>query len=84
MPGGLGSEEDGVPVGVEEGLAVVVPDGVELAGGSELLALRGELLDVGQGVVPVGIDAGPVVDAGGDPGTTPSPTSSSSPTTARS
>ncbi len=39
MPGGLGAEEDAVPVGVDERLAVVVPDGVELAGGSELLSI---------------------------------------------
>ena len=68
VPCGFGSEEDAVPVVVGEGFAVVVPDGVELAGGAELLAVAGELLDVGEGVVPVGIDAGPVVDAGGDPG----------------
>ncbi len=68
VPCGFGTEEDAVPVVVGEGFAVVVPDGVELAGGSEFLAVVGELLDVGEGVVPVGIDAGPVVDAGGDPG----------------
>ncbi len=51
-----------------EGFAVVVPDGVELAGGAQLHAFAGEALDVGEGVVPVGVDAGPVVDPGCDPG----------------
>ena len=48
--------------------AIVVPDGVELAGRAELLAVAGELLNVVEAVVVVGIDARPVVDAGSDPG----------------
>ena len=32
LPGGGGAEEDAVPILVEEAFAVVVPDGVELAG----------------------------------------------------
>ncbi len=57
VPGGFGPEEDAVPVGAGDGFSVVVPDGVELSGGSQGFALSGELLDVGEGVVPVGIDA---------------------------
>jgi hypothetical protein len=46
LPCGGGAEEDAVPVLVDEAFAVVVPDGVELAGCAEALAVAGELLDV--------------------------------------
>ena len=68
LPGGGSSEEDSVPVVGGEGFTVVVPNGVELAGGADFLAVAGELLDVEQAVVVVGVDAGPVVNARGDPG----------------
>jgi hypothetical protein len=54
MPGGLGSEEDAVPVVVGEGFAVVVPQGVELALDAKLLAVEGELLDVGRALFQLG------------------------------
>ena len=53
LPGGGGAEEDAVPVVVDEGLAVVIPDGVEDAGGVLALAFGDELLDVDEGVVVV-------------------------------
>jgi hypothetical protein len=68
VPRGFGAEEDAVPVVVGKSFPIVIPDGVELAGGPELLTLRGELLDVCKALVVVGIDARPVIDAGGDPG----------------
>ena len=68
LPCGGGAEEDAVPVLVEEAFAVVVPDGVELAGRAELLAVAGELLDVVEAEVVVGVDDAEVVDAGRDPG----------------
>ncbi len=68
LPGGGGAEEDAVPILVEEAFAVVVPDGVEGAGGAEALAVADELLDVEQGEGVVGVDLAVVVDAGGDPG----------------
>src|ERR1019366_10422620 len=68
VPGGFGAEEDPVPVVVGERLAVVVPDSVELASDAELLALESELLNVDEGVIVIWIDAGPVIDAWGDPG----------------
>ena len=68
LPGGGGSEEKAVPVLVGEGFAVVVPKGVELAGGPGALAREGELLDVGEAEVEVGVDLAVVVDGGGDPG----------------
>ena len=51
-----------------EAFAVVVPDGVQLAVAAETLAVAGELLNVIEAVDVVGVDAAPVVDAGGDPG----------------
>ena len=68
LPGGGGTEEEGVPVVVGEGFAIVIPGGGEDAGGVLAVAFCDELLDVDEGVVEVGPDGGPVVDAGGDPG----------------
>ena len=67
LPGSGCSEEDAVPVVVGEGFAVVVPEGVELAGGPGALAGEGELLDVGEAEVVVGVDLAVIVDGGGDP-----------------
>ena len=68
VPRGFGAKEDAVPVVVGKSFTIVIPDGVELAGGAELLTLRSELLDIRKALVVVGIDARPVIDTGGDPG----------------
>ena len=52
---------------VGEGFAVVVPEGVELAGGAVFLAVAGELLDVFEHDGLVGVDLAVVVDGGRNP-----------------
>src|SRR6185437_11263417 len=62
------TEEDAVPVHVFEAFAIVVPDGVERTGRAEPLTVPNKSLNVEQSVVVVRVDAGPVVNAGSDPG----------------
>ena len=54
LPCGGGAEENSVPILVEEALAVIVPDGVELSGRAELLAVAGELLNLGRAMLLLG------------------------------
>ena len=63
LPGGGCAEEDAVPVLVDEALAIVVPDGVELAGCAQALAVAGELLNVVEREIVVRVDEAEVVDA---------------------
>ena len=68
LPACCGSEENAEPVLIEEALAVVVPDGGELAGAAEALAGFDEAGDVVERDVAEGIDLPPVGVAGRDPG----------------
>ncbi len=68
LPCGGCAEEDAVPVLISERFAVVVPKGVELAGGAHALAFAGELLDIFEGELLVGVDLAVVVDGGRNPG----------------
>lgn len=67
LPGSGRSEEDAVPVFIEDALAIVVPHGVQHAFRAEPLAVAHKVLDIDEANVAVRIDAAPVVDAGGDP-----------------
>jgi len=68
LPACGGTEDDAEPILVEEAFAIVVPDGVEDAGGAEALAGFDEAGDVVEGIVAERVDEAPVGVAGGDPG----------------